>query len=281
MTRHQIDPPEGPLVDLQVIDSSTDQVLPTRYSGSCALNHVAYPSLPHVASECKGLVTMALSVFFYLLLVCAGHALLNVHLRCTCDACCMCHQKMNLSFPVLPAHAKFISGCNTCLGLFSDCSLCHTDDAVQATKARIEALKKETPVPESPSKDSIPAKPPQTRPRASPSAPDTKGPKKLSDVKVSANIAASLGNIKLSPSAAPASNGSAARGPAAGATAMPAAATAMPTAPTAAPSHMDLLGGLDAPPPASMQHASGELAVGMVMHGLFANQSNIQSCTYQ
>lgn len=133
---------------------------------------------------------------------------------------------------------------------------CHTDEAVQATKARIEALKKETPVPDSPSKDSIPAKPLQTRPRPSPSAPDTKGPKKLSDVKVNASIAASLGNIKLASPAAPASNGSAARGPAMG-------ATTMPAAPAATPSHMDLLGGLDAPAPAppSTQQASGEAAL--------------------
>ena len=156
----------------------------------------------------------------------------------------------------------------------SDSLLCYTDDAVQATKARIEALKKETPVPESPSKDSIPAKPHHTRPRPSPSTPDTKGPKKLSDVKVSANIAASLGNIKLSSPAAPASNSSAARSPAAGATAMPAAATAMSTTPTAAPSHMDLLGGLDAPTPASTQHASGEAALllGMMTDGVCAKK---------
>ncbi|KAL3163116.1 hypothetical protein ABBQ32_009530 [Trebouxia sp. C0010 RCD-2024] len=128
----------------------------------------------------------------------------------------------------------------------------YADEAVQATKARIEALKKETPVPDSPSKDSIPAKPLQTRPRPSPSVPDTKAPKKLSDVKVNANIAASLGNIKLASPAAPTSSGSAARGPAGGTTHMPAASAA-------APSHMDLLGGLDAPAPApaSTQQASG------------------------
>ncbi|KAL0041417.1 hypothetical protein WJX79_002521 [Trebouxia sp. C0005] len=132
------------------------------------------------------------------------------------------------------------------------------DDAVQATKARIEALKKETSVPESPSQDSIPAKPPQARPRPSPAVADSKGPKKLSDVKVSANIAASLGNIKLASPAASPSSGSAARSAAGGASAMPAAATPMPASTTAAPSHMDLLGGLDAPPaPTAAQQGSG------------------------
>lgn len=131
------------------------------------------------------------------------------------------------------------------------------DDAVSATKARIEALRKETPMPDSPSKDSIPAKPPQARPRPSPAMPDSKGPKKLSDVKVSANIAASLGNIKLSSPAASPSSGSAARGAASGATTMPATATAMPASTTAAPSHMDLLGGLDAPAPAATPHGTG------------------------
>ncbi|DBA94846.1 hypothetical protein WJX77_004293 [Trebouxia sp. C0004] len=131
------------------------------------------------------------------------------------------------------------------------------DDAVQATKARIEALKKETSVPESPSQDSIPAKPPQARPRPSPAVADSKGPKKLSDVKVSANIAASLGNIKLASSAASPSSGSAARSSAGGASAMPAAATPMPASTTAAPSHMDLLGGLDAPAPTAAQQGSG------------------------
>ena len=195
-----------------------------------------------------------------------------------CIACCMCSgdmqdHSMACATKVILAKLSY----ETCLRLtwdfLSECQLCHTDDAVQATKARIEALKKETPVPESPSKDSIPAKPPQARPRPSPSAPDTKGPKKLSDIKVSANIAASLGNIKLSSPAAPASNGSAARSPAAGATAMPAAATAMPTPPTAAPSHMDLLGGLDAPAPASSQLGSGEAALllSMMRHGTCAN----------
>lgn len=131
------------------------------------------------------------------------------------------------------------------------------DDAVQATKARIEALKKETSVPESPSQDSIPAKPPQARPRPSPAVTDSKGPKKLSDVKVSANIAASLGNIKLASPAASPSSGSAARSAAGGASAMPAAATPMPASTTAAPSHMDLLGGLDAPAPTAAQQGSG------------------------
>lgn len=133
----------------------------------------------------------------------------------------------------------------------------HADDAVQATKARIEALKKEPTEPDSPSQDSIPAKPPQARPRPSPAVADSKGPKKLSDVKVSANIAASLGNIKLSSPAASPSSGSAARGAAGGATAMPAVAAAMPASTTAAPSHMDLLGGLDAPAPAAAQQGTG------------------------
>jgi len=151
------------------------------------------------------------------------------------------------------------------------CCLDHgADDAVQATKARIEALKKETSVPESPSQDSIPAKPPQARPRPSPAVADSKGPRKLSDVKVSANIAASLGNIKLASPAASPSSGSAGRSAAGGASAMPAAATPMPASTTAAPSHMDLLGGLDAPAPTAAQQGSGmqqKLACFSVMSG--------------
>lgn len=119
-------------------------------------------------------------------------------------------------------------------------------------------------MPDSPSKDSIPAKPPQARPRPLPAVPDSKGPKKLSDVKVSANIAASLGNIKLSSPAASPSSGSAARGAASGATTMPATATAMPASTTAAPSHMDLLGGLDAPAPAAAPHGTGQEALAAV-----------------
>lgn len=124
---------------------------------------------------------------------------------------------------------------------------CYPDEAVQATKARIEALKKESAVPDSPSKDSIPAKPPQARTKPAP-LPDTKGPKKLSDVKVSANIAASLGNLKLaSPASSPAApGGGSARGGAA-------APSPMAGSTPAALSHMDLLGSLDAPAPASTQ----------------------------
>ena len=140
------------------------------------------------------------------------------------------------------------------------------DDAVQATKARIEALKKESTVPESPSKDSIPAKPPQARPRPQVAAPESKGPKKLSDVKVNANIAASLGGLKLSSPAAGSGGSSAGRGAAAGATAVP----AIQGGATAAPSHMDLLGGLDAPAPTNAQHSSGqhcsELPIWVHMH---------------
>lgn len=125
---------------------------------------------------------------------------------------------------------------------------------MQATRARIEALRKDGPVPDSPSnRDSIPAKP-QARSKP-PALPEAKGPKKLSDVKVNANIAASLGNLKLSsPASSPAAGassggGAAARGAASGATAMPASTPA-------APSHMDLLGSLEGPAAASSQKAA-------------------------
>ncbi|KAK9816519.1 hypothetical protein WJX72_001430 [[Myrmecia] bisecta] len=112
-------------------------------------------------------------------------------------------------------------------------------DPVEATRARIEALKKEGPLPESPrvSSDSIPAVSKPVVFRVQASAPGPAGPKRLSEVKVNPTIAASLG--KLAP---PASSTAAAARPAASA---PAAA-----APQAA-SVPDLLGGLDHPAPAA------------------------------
>ena len=78
-----------------------------------------------------------------------------------------------------------------------------------ATRARIEALKKDGPAPESPTADAIPARAaptsyPQKQPlggAASAAAAAERGPKKLSDVKVNANIAASLGALQLAPAA--------------------------------------------------------------------------------
>ena len=82
-------------------------------------------------------------------------------------------------------------------------------DAVAATRARIEALKKDGPAPESPTADAIPARVaptphPQKQPlggAAAAAAAAERGPKKLSDVKVNANIAASLGALQLAPAA--------------------------------------------------------------------------------
>ena len=78
-----------------------------------------------------------------------------------------------------------------------------------ATRARIEALKKDGPAPESPTADVIPARVaptlhPQKQPlggAAAAAAAAERGPKKLSDVKVNANIAASLGGLHLAPAA--------------------------------------------------------------------------------
>lgn len=82
-------------------------------------------------------------------------------------------------------------------------------DAVAATRARIEALKKDGPAPESPTTDAIPARTaPAPHPQKQPlggaavaAAAAERGPKKLSDVKVNANIAASLGGLQLAPAA--------------------------------------------------------------------------------
>ncbi|KAK9821680.1 hypothetical protein WJX74_007569 [Apatococcus lobatus] len=125
-----------------------------------------------------------------------------------------------------------------------------SDDAVAATKARIDAIRKDGTLDESPRKaDAIPAVSAvkaAPKPAAPAAAADSgqRQPKKLSEVKPTVQL--SLGNFAPPPSAAPAPAAAAATATAP----KPSQAAAAPSAANAATSHVeDLLGGmtLDAP----------------------------------